>query len=1066
MALKGDLASVDLAQVFQMLSLNQKVGILGIDAKRAGRALHFDSRGVTIYFDEPLMEERIIMQARRMGSLDEGALQDARAHSQRTGQSVIESLTAGGYVDEGSLADMIRVELEEDIYDIFFWRQAQFEFYENLERPPTGNGRIDERFYFAVDTVIMEAARRIDEWAFIQQRVQSGEDVFRALQVDPSQLGEVETLIFDHADGMHNVARMIDLTGLPRFQVFKSLAVLHEGGYIENVPDEELWDYARHAVKAERPEDAIDLFELAIANGADCSSIRAEAATVYEAIEEYAKAAQHLKKVAESHIEAGEVHDAIAHMQHVVTMLPTDLDAREALVELTVGMPDSERDGFDPTADGKELVDLYIEIGEIERVRSILEQLLRDSPHDLALKKRLINVHTKAGDTRRVVELYESIADDLVDEREPIEAIKYLQKIVMIDRSRRDISERIRSLYEADERRRSRRRSLLGLGIVLLLLCALGGGWYGYECYARSQSAALLTTVHNLASESRFDEAVEQLDEFIAQYPLTMVSGDIAAEKARIVSQRDRHEEQQRLASRRLEIERQEIRKKYRTAWNEYEEHARAERLDQALIAIKSVQKLIVEAGAPEDLEWARRMNVDDNKFELERFISDAARLDREAWAKLEKGDWQGARATWTKLLDDYEISATSRTVKLPVMLRSRPLGAGVFSGGKPMTNEGSDEPLVTPCVVLCSPAGTETFELRLSGFATAVLEVDSRVAEAVEPTLKVVPKRVFEFGEPIRTAAAVGRGLLGVGLRNGKIAFAAIESGEIRAERQLEGLDEVRGVPRFAVDRCYYLTTEGYLASRRVSTGDLIWREKLKGDPIHDPVLHSGRILLADSAGTLHVFDPLTGRPMWNVSLGGNVAGEPAFDNGTAFYGLREGRIVAVSLSGRKVEKTSPRLQSGVSTQLIRRGAGFIYGDDRGRLVGRPRFSSGKPWARDLDRSLGPDDFVVSGDDVFALAGRSSIVKYRAADGEELRRLDLTEAIVAGPLVSERRVFVVVRVQRRNEGKLDVLQAYDRENFELEWEFEDGGRFVAPPTIDQHSLYLPDSKGNILRFR
>ena len=30
MALKGDLASVDLAQVFQMLALNQKVGLLSI----------------------------------------------------------------------------------------------------------------------------------------------------------------------------------------------------------------------------------------------------------------------------------------------------------------------------------------------------------------------------------------------------------------------------------------------------------------------------------------------------------------------------------------------------------------------------------------------------------------------------------------------------------------------------------------------------------------------------------------------------------------------------------------------------------------------------------------------------------------------------------------------------------------------------------------------------------------------------------------------------------------------------------------------------------------------------
>ncbi|MEY2980412.1 MAG: hypothetical protein RL562_639, partial [Planctomycetota bacterium] len=39
MALKGDLASVDLAQVFQMLALNQKVGMLCITSPRGWRAL-------------------------------------------------------------------------------------------------------------------------------------------------------------------------------------------------------------------------------------------------------------------------------------------------------------------------------------------------------------------------------------------------------------------------------------------------------------------------------------------------------------------------------------------------------------------------------------------------------------------------------------------------------------------------------------------------------------------------------------------------------------------------------------------------------------------------------------------------------------------------------------------------------------------------------------------------------------------------------------------------------------------------------------------------------------------
>jgi len=43
-----------------------------------------------------------------------------------------------------------------------------------------------------------------------------------------------------------------------------------------------------------------------------------------------------------------------------------------------------------------------------------LERLLLVAPEDPDLKKALVNVHIKAGDQKRVVELYESIADDLV----------------------------------------------------------------------------------------------------------------------------------------------------------------------------------------------------------------------------------------------------------------------------------------------------------------------------------------------------------------------------------------------------------------------------------------------------------------------------------------------------------------------------------------------------------------------------------------------------------------------------------------------------------------------------
>src|SRR5690606_8960837 len=115
----------------------------------------------------------------------------------------------------------MRGEMEEEIYDLFFWTDAHFEFYEGATSIPGRDGLIDRRFVFSTDTLIMEAARRIDEWSFIQGRISGPLEVFRAIGNAASVLDlEDSTLaLYDLVDGKRNVARLIETTGLPPFLV-------------------------------------------------------------------------------------------------------------------------------------------------------------------------------------------------------------------------------------------------------------------------------------------------------------------------------------------------------------------------------------------------------------------------------------------------------------------------------------------------------------------------------------------------------------------------------------------------------------------------------------------------------------------------------------------------------------------------------------------------------------------------------------------------------------------------------------------------------------------------------
>ena len=133
MALKGDLASVDLAQVFQMLALNQKVGLLSIQAPKTWKALYFDPRGVTLYYNQHTINDRVLAAQERSGRLLPESVKEARDHGGQTGMSVTETLLAGGFLTQEELEDSTRTQLEEEIYDLFFWKDARFEFFGRIK---------------------------------------------------------------------------------------------------------------------------------------------------------------------------------------------------------------------------------------------------------------------------------------------------------------------------------------------------------------------------------------------------------------------------------------------------------------------------------------------------------------------------------------------------------------------------------------------------------------------------------------------------------------------------------------------------------------------------------------------------------------------------------------------------------------------------------------------------------------------------------------------------------------------------------------------------------------------
>ena len=101
------------------------------------------------------------------------------------------------------------------------------------------------------------------------------------------------------------------------------------------------------------------------------------AGDAYREVGEFEKASIHIKALAEHHASNGNLKKATTLFQEVLEMLPTDLAACQRVVELSIDHSELATDDFDPLNVGKDLVDLYLEIGEIDRVRALLEEVQR-----------------------------------------------------------------------------------------------------------------------------------------------------------------------------------------------------------------------------------------------------------------------------------------------------------------------------------------------------------------------------------------------------------------------------------------------------------------------------------------------------------------------------------------------------------------------------------------------------------------------------------------------------------------------------------------------------------------
>jgi tetratricopeptide (TPR) repeat protein len=232
MAIEGSLADVSLADICQLLSLGRKTGCLTI-TDRSDFGYIFFKAGRVIHASVLNRPDRLGELLVKNGVIQEEDLAAAVEAQQQKGQARLgEILVTRGALSREEVERWITVQIEEAVYHLFTWNKGSFYF--NPDETP------DEKKVFLVslnaDRLLMEGARRVDEWSLIERKIPSLNLIFKIVR-DPQEQDEVQLSgnqekLIPLLNGRRTVSDLVEESGLVEFETGKALYELIQAGFV------------------------------------------------------------------------------------------------------------------------------------------------------------------------------------------------------------------------------------------------------------------------------------------------------------------------------------------------------------------------------------------------------------------------------------------------------------------------------------------------------------------------------------------------------------------------------------------------------------------------------------------------------------------------------------------------------------------------------------------------------------------------------------------------------------------------------------------------------------------
>jgi hypothetical protein len=362
MAIEGPLRELGIHDVFQLLDLSRKTGMLrvtselrddeGIVIFEAGRVVQASVRS------NPMSLEDMLLRSGRVTETDVERARVMRSGNGK-GRSLGDHLVQCGALSRKELERQMRLQIESVVFELMSWREGFFSFEELSQEDLPAAPEI----HVSTESLLMEGARRIDEWSRIADKIPSLTIVPTLAPVDEAHPSQIDLLpdewaVLTMIDGKRDLRAIATALGRAEFDIAKVVYGLVTTGVVEvrnaserrhsesqraaNEWNERL-DRARRALDAGDASDALSAAAAVRAADPTRTDARLLVASALTQLKRHGEALDELRRAVRADPRSPEVHRELGFAAARIGDFATALASWEVYLQSANGSAADER---------------------------------------------------------------------------------------------------------------------------------------------------------------------------------------------------------------------------------------------------------------------------------------------------------------------------------------------------------------------------------------------------------------------------------------------------------------------------------------------------------------------------------------------------------------------------------------------------------------------------------------------------------------------------------------------------------------------------------------------------